>query len=192
MKPYYFTFTTHAKGRWVGSKVIDVFSQEFQSETPEFYVSILSEHFKSSMLYTVDFLNNRREPSKLVKSQVGVSSDIHEVCGVYSSVTGGWKFVTELYWHMHIHVTWIIELYNLCMWYAHIHMPSKWQGSHNGHSDWSQWAGLSQGAQTWASSYCSTSHHHTPGVYPGFSLGRSHDVYACKARAKFFATTPTN
>ena len=40
MKPYYFTFTTHAKGRWVGSKVIDVFSQEFQSETPEFYVSI--------------------------------------------------------------------------------------------------------------------------------------------------------
>lgn len=89
MKPYYFTFTTHAKGRWVGSKVIDVFSQEFQSETPEFYVSILSEHFKSSMLYTVDFLNNRREPSKLVKSQVGVSSDIHEVCGVYSSVTGG-------------------------------------------------------------------------------------------------------
>ena len=41
VKPYYFTFTTHAKGRWVGSKVIDVFSREFQSETPEFYVRIV-------------------------------------------------------------------------------------------------------------------------------------------------------
>lgn len=39
VKPYYFTFTTHAKGRWVGSKVIDVFSTEFQAETPEYYVS---------------------------------------------------------------------------------------------------------------------------------------------------------
>ncbi len=39
MKPYYFTFSTHAKGRWVGSKVIDVFCKEFQSETPEYYVS---------------------------------------------------------------------------------------------------------------------------------------------------------
>ena len=38
VKPYYFTFTTHAKGRWVGLKVIDVFSREFQAETPQFYV----------------------------------------------------------------------------------------------------------------------------------------------------------
>lgn len=37
--PYYFTFTTHAKGRWVGSTIHDVFTQEFQSETPEYYVS---------------------------------------------------------------------------------------------------------------------------------------------------------
>lgn len=38
VKPYYFTFTTHAKGRWVGSTVYDVFCREFQSETPEYYV----------------------------------------------------------------------------------------------------------------------------------------------------------
>uniref|UniRef100_A0A1X7T7J4 Pseudouridine synthase RsuA/RluA-like domain-containing protein n=1 Tax=Amphimedon queenslandica TaxID=400682 RepID=A0A1X7T7J4_AMPQE len=35
--PYYFKFSTHAKGRWVGRKVYDVFSEEFQSEKPEYY-----------------------------------------------------------------------------------------------------------------------------------------------------------
>lgn len=39
VKPYYFMFKTHAKGRWVGRKVLDVFSEEFQSETREYYVS---------------------------------------------------------------------------------------------------------------------------------------------------------
>ena len=39
MKPYYFKFTTHAKGRWVGSTVYDVFCREFQAESPEYYVS---------------------------------------------------------------------------------------------------------------------------------------------------------
>ena len=77
VKPYYFTFTTHAKGRWVGSKVIDVFSQEFQSETPEFYVSVslLWVYTPSHPLLLqchvhVLFLDNRREPSRPVKSQV--------------------------------------------------------------------------------------------------------------------------
>lgn len=42
MKPYYFTFTTYAKGRWVGRTVYDVFCREFQSETPEFYVCWLT------------------------------------------------------------------------------------------------------------------------------------------------------
>ena len=39
MRPYYFTFTTHAKGRWLGKSVFDMFSKEFQSEKPEYYVS---------------------------------------------------------------------------------------------------------------------------------------------------------
>ena len=39
MKPYYFSFTSHAKGRWVGSRVYDIFCREFQAEKPEFYVS---------------------------------------------------------------------------------------------------------------------------------------------------------
>ena len=33
--PYYFTFTTHAKGRWVGKKIYDVFAKEFRAIPPE-------------------------------------------------------------------------------------------------------------------------------------------------------------
>ena len=39
VQPYYFTFTSHAKGRWVGSTIYDMFTREFQSETAEYYVS---------------------------------------------------------------------------------------------------------------------------------------------------------
>lgn len=38
--PYYFTFTTYCKGRWVGQSLIDVFKEEFRSETQEYYVSL--------------------------------------------------------------------------------------------------------------------------------------------------------
>ncbi|CAB3995868.1 RNA pseudouridylate synthase domain-containing 2 [Paramuricea clavata] len=37
VKPYPFTFTTYCKGRWLRRKLIDVLSQEFQSETTEYY-----------------------------------------------------------------------------------------------------------------------------------------------------------
>ncbi|CAH0700845.1 unnamed protein product [Spodoptera exigua] len=29
--PYYFTFTTFTKGRWVGEKILDVFAREFRA-----------------------------------------------------------------------------------------------------------------------------------------------------------------
>lgn len=35
--PYYFTFTTFTKGRWIGEKVIDVFSREFRAHPQEEY-----------------------------------------------------------------------------------------------------------------------------------------------------------
>ncbi|XP_036318482.1 RNA pseudouridylate synthase domain-containing protein 2-like [Rhagoletis pomonella] len=35
--PYYFTFTTFTKGRWVGEKILDVFSREFRAHPPEEY-----------------------------------------------------------------------------------------------------------------------------------------------------------
>ena len=38
MYPYYFTFTSYAKGRWIGSTIYNLFCSEFQAETPEYYV----------------------------------------------------------------------------------------------------------------------------------------------------------
>jgi RluA family pseudouridine synthase len=35
--PYYFTFTTYTKGRWVGEGILDVFTREFRAHTPEEY-----------------------------------------------------------------------------------------------------------------------------------------------------------
>ncbi|KFM72883.1 RNA pseudouridylate synthase domain-containing protein 2, partial [Stegodyphus mimosarum] len=35
--PYYFTYTTFCKGRWVGKRLIDVFSQEFRAHSKEEY-----------------------------------------------------------------------------------------------------------------------------------------------------------
>lgn len=29
--PYYFTFTTFTKGRWVGERILDVFAREFRA-----------------------------------------------------------------------------------------------------------------------------------------------------------------
>ena len=39
--PYYFTFTTFTKGRWVGEKILDVFAKEFRAHPAEEYVSHL-------------------------------------------------------------------------------------------------------------------------------------------------------
>ncbi|XP_067635153.1 pseudouridylate synthase RPUSD2-like [Eurosta solidaginis] len=45
--PYYFTFTTFTKGRWVDEKILDVFSREFRAHPPEQYKrSILAGSLK--------------------------------------------------------------------------------------------------------------------------------------------------
>ena len=38
--PYYFNFTTYAKGRWIGHTILDIFTKEFRKDTPENYVII--------------------------------------------------------------------------------------------------------------------------------------------------------
>lgn len=35
--PYFFTFTTFTKGRWVGDKILDVFAREFRAHPAEEY-----------------------------------------------------------------------------------------------------------------------------------------------------------
>jgi hypothetical protein len=36
--PYAYTFSTYAKGRWVGRQLLDVLCDEFIAETKEYYV----------------------------------------------------------------------------------------------------------------------------------------------------------
>ena len=43
VRPYYFTFTTHAKGRWCGDKLRDVFAREFRALDPEEYERCIKE-----------------------------------------------------------------------------------------------------------------------------------------------------
>ena len=51
--PYYFTFTSHAKGRWVGSTIYNLFCKEFQAETPEYYVSVCNlDHVHEPFLFS--------------------------------------------------------------------------------------------------------------------------------------------
>ena len=40
VRPYYFSFTSHARGTWVWSEVYDVFCGEFQAERSEHYVRL--------------------------------------------------------------------------------------------------------------------------------------------------------
>ena len=41
--PYYFTFTTHAKGRWIGKKIFDVFAKEFRALPAEEFDRCIKE-----------------------------------------------------------------------------------------------------------------------------------------------------
>jgi len=50
--PYYFTFTTFTKGRWVGEKILDVFAREFRAHPVEEYVSVSSSY--SGLLLLAD------------------------------------------------------------------------------------------------------------------------------------------
>ncbi|EDO47303.1 predicted protein, partial [Nematostella vectensis] len=37
VKPYYFTFTSHCKGRWLNRELLDIFREEFRSESISYY-----------------------------------------------------------------------------------------------------------------------------------------------------------
>ena len=43
VRPYYFTFTTHAKGRWCGDKLSEVFAREFRALEPGEYRRCIEE-----------------------------------------------------------------------------------------------------------------------------------------------------
>ncbi|CAN8024560.1 unnamed protein product, partial [Ixodes persulcatus] len=39
--PYYFTYTTFCKGRWIGHLLVDVFTREFRAHSKEIYVNAI-------------------------------------------------------------------------------------------------------------------------------------------------------
>ncbi|GAA0144182.1 RNA processing factor [Lithospermum erythrorhizon] len=43
VKPYYFEFISHAKNRWAGKTIVDLFSDEFKGRPPEYYVSAVKD-----------------------------------------------------------------------------------------------------------------------------------------------------
>lgn len=57
--PYYFTFTTFTKGRWVGEKILDVFAREFRAHPIEEYVSILWNFYVIALVkkHVMTYLN---------------------------------------------------------------------------------------------------------------------------------------
>lgn len=41
VEPYYFTFKTWVKGRWVGKTLVEIFTTEFRDRDPEYYVGTM-------------------------------------------------------------------------------------------------------------------------------------------------------
>lgn len=44
VKPYYFTFKTWVKGRWIGKTLIEVFTTEFRDRDADYYVRDALKH----------------------------------------------------------------------------------------------------------------------------------------------------
>ena len=56
VRPYYFTFTTHAKGRWCGEKLSEVFAREFRALEAEEYKRCIREGLvKVSSIYVYSY-----------------------------------------------------------------------------------------------------------------------------------------
>jgi hypothetical protein len=45
VKPYFFTYNTHAKGRWRDRELLDIFASEFRDRPIEYYVSCVLSCF---------------------------------------------------------------------------------------------------------------------------------------------------
>ncbi|KAJ3327812.1 RNA pseudouridylate synthase domain containing protein 2 [Blyttiomyces sp. JEL0837] len=50
--PYWYVHKTHAKGRWVGRKILEVFTTEFQDQNAEYYVRVIHDiHPQSRVMH---------------------------------------------------------------------------------------------------------------------------------------------
>lgn len=46
VKPYYFTFKTWVKGRWIGKTLVEIFTTEFRDRDPDYYVRSSNSQWK--------------------------------------------------------------------------------------------------------------------------------------------------
>ena len=70
VQPYFFTFTTHAKGRWLGSKLLDVFKKEFRMKTVEYYEQAIQDG-------RITINNEIVHPDKLVAQNQIIRTLVH-------------------------------------------------------------------------------------------------------------------
>lgn len=55
IKPYWYNYRTHAKGRWVGRRLVDVLKAEFGCTHETYFVSDLHCHFKYVLMGLIGF-----------------------------------------------------------------------------------------------------------------------------------------
>ncbi|KAJ2866527.1 DRAP deaminase [Coemansia aciculifera] len=68
--PYFFKFTTYAKGRWVGRTIYEVFCSEFRDRTPTYYESAITQGI-------IELNNEKVELSTIVRNNDLVTHYIH-------------------------------------------------------------------------------------------------------------------
>lgn len=81
--PYYFTFTTHTKGRWIGKTLLEVFSKEFRAHSSDEY----EHHIKKGSLtinnecVTADYVlkHNDLLSNVVHRHEVPVTSDMIDI-----------------------------------------------------------------------------------------------------------------
>lgn len=76
MYPYYFTFTTFTKGRWVGEKILDVFAREFRAHPAAEY-----ERCIRAGTLTVNY--ERVDPSYRLKHNDLLANVVHRYCNEF-------------------------------------------------------------------------------------------------------------
>ncbi|KAJ2066547.1 DRAP deaminase [Coemansia sp. S2] len=68
--PYFFKFTTYAKGRWVGRTIYELFCSEFRDRTPAYYESAITQGI-------IEINNKKVEPSTIVCNSDLITHYIH-------------------------------------------------------------------------------------------------------------------
>jgi 23S rRNA-/tRNA-specific pseudouridylate synthase len=70
IQPYFYTFTTHAKARWVGRTVLDIYTTEFGSYPRDYYEAAIRQG-------RIQVCNATVDPSYIIQNQDVLSHTVH-------------------------------------------------------------------------------------------------------------------